>query len=482
LKGMMNMPEKKFTFYLILTAILFFAAHAFIPTDKVTFTTENSQRHYDTITVLNPIITDFIFWFSAACFFLLLIAGGRKSGSKRTPMATVCLIIALVGFPLSCGKARLSNIAPWEIKSELTDKTGDSYYFMNSSFMQGQTMAITRGIKETMFARDMKFIGTNNGDSPRSWASVIRPAGRLEDGYGQLYMTEKGLLAGVRFDNKCYLAYNTVSGRFYGHGDVGTLSPFILIGPSDSLYKPDVDAVISMAKKRVKILLNSTGAVTASALMKGEEGPGYPSLETLKAALDHENGEVKKLAEKLLDINEDLIEIALKKASVQVKEIMEKLQSDDINIQKKAMYDLGDIGGAVSAPAIPFLEKLMISGDKSINQLAAQTLGLIGEKAVPELVRLTKVESSDVVYLAVWGLGMARGNAAKALPDIVPLIDSDDREIRAIACVAIGNIGLPESSAVSGLKKALLDEDRYVRKCAKRALSQLLSKNIQGYQ
>jgi hypothetical protein len=116
----MNMSKNNFTFYLSFIAVLFFVAHAFIPGDWVTFNTEDSQRHYDTITVLNPIITGFIFWLSAACFFLLLIIGRKNRGSKRSAQATACLIIALVGFPLSCGKAWLSNIAPWSVQSDFS--------------------------------------------------------------------------------------------------------------------------------------------------------------------------------------------------------------------------------------------------------------------------------------------------------------------------------------------------------------------------
>ena len=469
----MNISKNNFVIYLSIVSLLFFVANALILESWYTLNTANYKQDYDTITILNPIIKEAIFWISVACFVALLYIGRKKHGNKRTPLASLCLVIALVGFPLSCSIDTASNVTAWQVQSELTYKVGEKYYFMDYSFLQAQHMAITRRVNETMFTLGTKVVGTNNGDSPRSWASVIRPANKLKEGGGQLYISDHGLLVGFRYDNRCYLAYDMLADKFYGHGDIENLSPFVLIGPNDLLYEPDVDALLYEARRQVQMLEESMTASSAAVFLTGKEGPGYPSINTLKAELSHENKEVRKLAKRLIDIYEDAVPHATKIVSEHVAVLIEDLKSEDTDRQEKAMYDLGTIGGVGAIPTIPYLEKILIDGDKSVNQLAAQTLGLIGEEAVPTLVRLMKTNNNEVSYLAVWGLSMARNNAVEALPNIVNALDSNDEEIRAIACVAIGNIGHLDNSAVSGLKKALNDNDHYVRTSAKRALKQL---------
>ena len=94
----------------------------------------------------------------------------------------------------------------WTKESSLIGPDGYTYCFMNYSMLQAQEMKLVR--KKGSVSEE---IGSNNGDSPRSWASVIRPQGALDDDYGQLYISPEGMILGIRYENKCYFAYDTSS-------------------------------------------------------------------------------------------------------------------------------------------------------------------------------------------------------------------------------------------------------------------------------
>ncbi len=468
----MSNSKNKYIYGLCLLAILSFIAYALIPRDWVTVNTNYSPgQYYDTITVLNPVITNFIVWAALINFLLLIIIGWKNHRIKRTATASICLLIAFVGFPLSCGIAFYSNIASWTTTSELTDKTGQRYYFMDISFLQGQTMALTRRIEGNWLMREMKVLGTNNGDSPRSWASVVRPAGAQARENRKLYLSEDGFLVGIRYDHKCYLAYDTVSGEFYGHGDIENLSPFILIGPTTPMHKPDVDSVLEEVKKGAEHLSITQDISAAASYLKGETRPGYPKPSKLKKGMLHDNQEVRKLAAQLFEIHQYSIEKASKIVSKQVKVLIDKLQSSDAAIKKTALSDLGLIVGPAAAPAIPLIVKELKNEDINVSQMAAQALGLIGEPAIPVLLKLLHDESKVVRHRAIWGLGMAGPAAVKALPDLINALDNDDPEIRAGAAIAFEGIGPEACVAIPELTKALNDEDHYVRSRVKRTLS-----------
>ena len=114
----------------------------------------------------------------------------------------------------------------------------------------------------------------NNGDSPRSWASVIRPVG-ASDEYGQLYL-KNGYLIGVRYDNRCYLVYNLESGTAYGHGDIESLSPFICLAHGDSPNKLDVQRICERIDQWTEICEKADDRRLAEAFLNGNSVPGCP--------------------------------------------------------------------------------------------------------------------------------------------------------------------------------------------------------------
>ncbi|MEM6553563.1 MAG: hypothetical protein AAF750_15715 [Planctomycetota bacterium] len=198
-------------------------------------------------------------------------------------LPVLALFLAIIGFPCAGLFQWFSSLAEWEMYGRVSDSNGTSYVFCDTSFLQGQTIALTRVDAENFWFTRVKVLGTNNGDSPRSWASVIRPKG-AEDKYGQLYLTSSNMLIGLRYGNRCFLAVDLNNGQFSGHGDIESISPFVCVDADDELHKDDIQAI----KREM--------AEWAPGI------PGQPHKEVLEYGLDHPNPSVRQVAKDLLTL------------------------------------------------------------------------------------------------------------------------------------------------------------------------------------
>lgn len=172
-----------------------------------------------------------------------------------------------------------TNVAPYCVTSELTGPDGRKYAFLDSEFLQGQTLALGIQTRRGLFTVCYDEVGATNGDSPRSWASVIRPAGAPE-GYGQLYMNKAGLIVAIRYDFQAYFAFDTKSGRFFGHGAVEDLSPFVLI-----------DEGVQMNPRDVESILTGKGA---------EDAMGVPPMKYLQEATHSPRADIRGVANQMI--------------------------------------------------------------------------------------------------------------------------------------------------------------------------------------
>jgi hypothetical protein len=189
----------------------------------------------------------------------------------------------------------VSQLAPWRVEDRLETPAGRTYLFLDSSFLQGQTMALATLEADNPIWLQAHVHGTTNGDSPRSWASIVRPSPLRVDDYGQLYLSPQGILLGIRYDNHCYLAYDPATDRLWAHEDVLGLSPFILLDRNSKLHAADVASTEQM--------LRNGGD---SEWVPGPRVSGVPRAEALQAGLTHANPEVPPLAKRWLEMSQDL--------------------------------------------------------------------------------------------------------------------------------------------------------------------------------
>ncbi len=242
---------------------------------------EGKMFSHDTITILSPFVSSILSWGSITVAACLLILSIRSKRWPRIEFPIVALLIAVVAFPCAGIAHIFSNLAPWTLHGRVTDSDGESYVFCDSSFLQGQLMAIGSIETENLLATEIKVLGVTNGDSPRSWASVIRPA-NPQNTYGQLYLTDQQMLVGIRYGNHCFLAYDLVSKKFYGHGDIKKASPFICLNADDELHVADLETIRKLIKE-------STADMN-----------GYPHRDALESSIRHRNPRVRAVAESLL--------------------------------------------------------------------------------------------------------------------------------------------------------------------------------------
>lgn len=269
-------------------AIVLFVMFAFCPLSWDTPDLDAGPNDYGigTISVLRPLISTTLLWASVCVAFALLflaLLAYRWPVIRSPPIA---ILLAIVGLPLAGFTHAVRNLGPWTLHGTVTDADGSEYVFCDTSFLQGQVMAIGRIKNISLLGTRIEVLVSTRGDSPSTWASIVRPA-PPRDIYGQLYLTNDRKLVGVRRDNHCYLVYDLAKDRFYGYDEVETISPFICLDSDDDLYEPDVDAI------RKTILTSEPG------------WNGYPRRETLEAGLEHPNPAVREVAAESLIIMDE---------------------------------------------------------------------------------------------------------------------------------------------------------------------------------
>jgi hypothetical protein len=218
---------------------------------------------------------------SLAILFLALACVSLEI--KSMPLRWGLWLFPLCLYPASCVISVASNLGPWTYHGSVQDRAGNVYWFLDSSFLQGQLMSLARLKERTWFLDKFEVLTATNGDSPRFYLHIVRPD-EAQEGYGQLYLAKTNWLVGVRYENKMYLAYDLNSKKPYVQDDVLALSPFILIGNDTRLKQADCDQLLEIG------IGNKAG----------QSDVGQPHESVITEALNSGNPEVRELAKKLL--------------------------------------------------------------------------------------------------------------------------------------------------------------------------------------
>lgn len=259
-------------------ALLVFLALAFIRRDY----TSHSNGGISSITLPARWISVVLLG-SATLAAVTCVVCAVVLGLKRRKMAcAVLLFTGLVGFSVALIKNIVSNLAPWTVEATLVVPESQTYAFLDSSFLQGQRMALGRQSHQNLLWTNYDVCGTTNGDDPLSWASVVRPSGAPSDDYGQLYLAPSDVIVGIRTDHKCFFAYDLATERFIGRKDIENLSPFVLISEHTELNQLDIEGILHELRSR------------------GRDQPGRPRDIQLRAGLTHVNPRVRDIAKRML--------------------------------------------------------------------------------------------------------------------------------------------------------------------------------------
>lgn len=239
-----------------------------------------SEGEYTRAALLKPGIETVIWCLGGFCALVMLVLSGVCWNRGFLGLWALCLAVGLLAFPIAAGYRVVAGLAPWTVCSTLLGPDGETYAFLDSSFMQGQTMALGKVAADGIIYRNFDILGHTNGDCPRSYALIVRPTNKVRTTYGQLHLTSSGTLLGLRYANKCFFAYDFVTNQFAGHGDVESISPFSLVDANSRLHDPDVKPLFKNPD---------------------DQPIGLLKKQVLLDAMNHANVEVRRVAKQLLD-------------------------------------------------------------------------------------------------------------------------------------------------------------------------------------
>lgn len=261
---------------LMVIAGLSLLALIYVPLDVWSY----SETKLAGVAVLKPGVDGAIWYFGGACTLVMLVLSTVCWKRRLRWQYTVCLAAGFLAFPLAAAYRVTASVAPWTVYSTCRGPDDQTHVFMESSFLQGQTLALGSVAADGVLYKNFAILGDTNGDSPRSYALIVRPTDKVRTTYGQLQLADSGTMLGIRYDNRCFFAYDFATKQFAGHGDIESISPFLLVDTDSHLYDTDV-----------------------ATLFKDPDAQpvGLPSRRVLLDATNHANDEVRRLAQQLLE-------------------------------------------------------------------------------------------------------------------------------------------------------------------------------------
>ncbi len=268
--------------------IFVLAVLAFVPRDWSVINRMQLTFHSGTITLFRPWVRVVMFLSALFCIIMLWITRRAILCRKHISFRIFNVILALL-FLASPAYRFMLNPMPWIINDRTMGPDENSYSFINRSFMMGGESVLGRLKAKTLLRETFEVLQMHHKDSYRC-RLMVRPAGFAADNHLRLYVSESGYVVGM-VANRCYVAYDFNSKRSFGDSNIGELSPFVLIDSNTPLNQNDVRDVIS-----------KMNAACVSVNQGYEPSSKYIKKSILEKSLAHQNEEIRKLGQQLLDI------------------------------------------------------------------------------------------------------------------------------------------------------------------------------------
>lgn len=131
------------------------------------------------------------------------------------------------------------------------------------------------------------------------------------------------------------------------------------------------------------------------------------------------------------------------------------------------------LGAAAYAPAVPLLAELVESADPGTRYLAAMALSKIGDEAESAVPSLLIALRADDMFLRVAVTSALIAIGVPAVSGLIRALFDENAAVRRASAKALGKIG--SKDAINALKVAVNDSDAGARRMAAEALSRLQS-------
>jgi vesicle coat complex subunit len=153
-----------------------------------------------------------------------------------------------------------------------------------------------------------------------------------------------------------------------------------------------------------------------------------------------------------------------------VQSLIAALQHQNPEVRAQAATALAQIGDD-AAPALPALSRALQDKDQKVRGAAVEAFGSIGKRAmIPYLVANLKHENASVRYNAAHGLTRLGDYAEGAVPTLISTLQDKETWVRLTAATALGNIGVRALPSLPALVTSMEDKDISVRHSAAYAL------------
>jgi HEAT repeat protein len=119
-----------------------------------------------------------------------------------------------------------------------------------------------------------------------------------------------------------------------------------------------------------------------------------------------------------------------------------------------------------AAAEIPRIIACFEVDDEDLRLQAAETLKMVGPKAVDPLREKLKDKNAKVRFCAAQTLALIGPDAAPASDDLLACLKDDDSQVRYKAVYALGKVGVKSDAVIDALVKALGDTDQAVSETA----------------
>ncbi|HEX4147234.1 MAG TPA: hypothetical protein VHY91_27300 [Pirellulales bacterium] len=226
-----------------------------------------------------------------AAGIVLLITGGVCARRKRWVRTTLAINLAVLGIPATLFLLVFNILRTgrdfWTEGPPLTAADGQVYAYLQSSILECSTQAIGRLADHALLYERYELVGRTNAGDVQQWIWLVRPSGVGDNKRFQLLSSADGMLVALRFDSQCFMAYDVHTHKFFdfpqdreNSDQLSEISPFLLIGPDATLNPADVVQLSTAAD------------------YPNRDRPISPAL--IRAALDHPNPEVRRVAAELL--------------------------------------------------------------------------------------------------------------------------------------------------------------------------------------
>jgi len=226
----------------VMVAIVVPFAWALLPTSMETST---ASRDLKSIELTHAWILGIARVFALSALMLAILSA-RLLKSRR-PLHAFWLSFT-VGIVTSLAVNPSGLLLPWVQLNLLNAPAGQQFLLAKSSLLQSQRLALARVRDVGWITTKADVVGVTNLDLPVRYVSIVRPSPTHSEGRGQLKLSsDKNWILACWSPNTCWLALRLSDDTFFGHSgffgcsrDIEDVSPFLLIGPQDTLDPHDL--------------------------------------------------------------------------------------------------------------------------------------------------------------------------------------------------------------------------------------------------